>query len=131
MTIQEGIEKAIDGGWMWNREAISHYEVSTNTFVAKNGNTWIRPAYAVILLDPLFWQAIGKAIGKTNIHGGLITMCRNCSVESGANSLGSCDYCGGHEWGNFQRWDRYSMNRFIDYLCDGFSLEEALKRATS
>ena len=120
MTIQQFIEKAIEGGWNTGRkiQIEDSYGVSHDLVCQ-------------ILLDPLAWAAVGKAIGKTNIHGGLITMCRNCSVESGANSLGACDYCGGHEWGNFQRWDRYSMNRLIDYLCDGLSLEEAFDKATS
>lgn len=126
MTIKNFIERAIEGGWDAQKSLCIVFldEIRVEGLLR-------REYVSQILLDPLAWAAVGKAIGKTNIHGGLITMCRNCSVESGANSLGSCDYCGGHEWGNFQRWDRYSMDRLIDSLCDGLSLEEAFDKATS
>lgn len=46
MRISEAIKKAMNAGWRDNGKV--------------NGT------YAKILLDPLFWQALGHAIGKDN-----------------------------------------------------------------
>lgn len=110
MTIQQFIEKACEGGWMWNREVISHYDVSTNTFGTKDGNTWFRPDYAVILLDPLSWKAVGK-------------------VEGWDGST----YENGKEYQQENGLSKYIafMHLFIDHLCDGLNQEEALDKATS
>lgn len=62
MIIKQFIEKAIEGGWKLRGNLggeISHYEYETNTFVMKDGNTWVRPAIEVILLDPLAWRSAG------------------------------------------------------------------------
>ena len=53
MTIQDAIKKAIKGGYK-----------TDGTFYYNNGDTNDRiDIWQVILLDPLFWQSLGKAKG--------------------------------------------------------------------
>ena len=61
MTIEQAIEKAIEGGWKspftWMENLI---------FVRHRGmglNTEREVFHRYILLDPLFWQSLGKAMG--------------------------------------------------------------------
>lgn len=67
MTAREKfVRDAIEGGWLLRGALggeISQYEVETKTFAMKDGNTWLRPPMAVIMLDPTAWQAVGKVRG--------------------------------------------------------------------
>jgi len=54
MTISQAIEKAIEGGWIYKNEW---------------GNNPIDMPVERILLDPLFWQSLGKAMGWDESSG--------------------------------------------------------------
>jgi len=87
MTIQEAIEKAIEGGW------------EKDGFVCQGELIGVEE---IALLDPLFWQALGKAMGwETRI--------------TFYNS-----FIGGKE--NNDPW-RLEMHRFIDHLAEGKTIE--------
>lgn len=60
MTIQEVITKAIEGGWNPKEEPCSHKLMHD-----ESGCPCVRhyPSQEKILLDPLFWQCLGKALG--------------------------------------------------------------------
>jgi len=82
MTIQQAIETAIWGGWIVTKDSF-HKEGNYN--------------YAAVLLKPLFWQALGKAMGWRVIDLGL-------------------RQSGGIYW--LDEW-----HRFIDHLAEGKSAE--------
>lgn len=52
MTIEEAITKAVEGGWIRKDYLVLNIPSLTREFPVE-----------CILLDPLFWQALGKAIG--------------------------------------------------------------------
>lgn len=72
MTIQQAIEKAIEGGWLKGSKlkCISEYDGSyipkVAFFTLKSDETstgnWHRDVLALIS-DHLFWQSLGKAMG--------------------------------------------------------------------
>lgn len=87
MTIQEAIEKAIKGGY---------------TPIEDSGNEY------KILLDPEFWQCLGKEMGWKNNYYQI--------VRSPCN-----DMPGRYAWTGPQYI--YEMHCFIDHLADGKSIE--------
>ena len=64
MTIEQAIQKAIEGGWNEGYTFL-HFTGFENDGVLLKGKGMRSKAYIVseILLDPLFWQALGKAMG--------------------------------------------------------------------
>lgn len=74
MTIQKFIEKAIEGGWqqpstfyyLYNYKGKMGYENSLSVdFQHTLGNIPL----AVIFLDPIAWQAVGRVDGWSNMDG--------------------------------------------------------------
>ncbi len=73
MTISETIQKAIEGGWEGlgkNKRkiqyALNHIELDEQRVVFSYGDYDQDDSYITfseILLDPLFWQSLGKAMG--------------------------------------------------------------------
>ena len=66
MTVQEAIEKAIEGGW--NEGIDLDYSVKE---MGKNGFPEIAKAIEqTAFLDPSFWQSLGKVLGwvATSLH---------------------------------------------------------------
>lgn len=105
MTIQQFIEKAIEGGWLLNGSP-RFFEVKSlvgnevEFFCVSNRQPNVRWSTFQILLDPLAWQAVGKVEGwdertqSTNKEGWEI---RNA---------------------------RWYMHRMVDFLAEGKSVEE-------
>lgn len=61
MTTQQAIEKAIEGGW--NKEyKVSHHGEFGDVLLV-HGMRSKALIEAEILLDPFFWQALGKSMG--------------------------------------------------------------------
>lgn len=99
--MKNAITKAIEGGW-----SDTLYRVDT-------GNTEVWTHHSSLLLDPLFWQALGKNLGwvtdnedyflKETIAGGLIS--RTYGIWTWRN-----------EWHNF-----------IDHLASGNDPESFFK----
>ncbi len=84
MTIQTAIEKAIEGGWSSGStiKSVAYYDVlgvkeimlTFESFKDGQTYTWRRDLMA-ILLDPLFFQSLGKEMGwpeKPNGRGGFV-----------------------------------------------------------
>ena len=104
MNIQQFISKAIEGGWNLNKN-IPFSDIEGYAGFYKEGT----------LLDPLSWKSVAKIrIG-------------NCKLDHHKNAE-ELEQCDNDFWENSARND---MRRFIDYLCDGLTLEEALEKATS
>mgnify|MGYP000861035435 CR=1 FL=1 len=94
MTIQQAIEKAIEGGWDKTRAL----------FGLNNASYSMEKVY----LDPEFWQALGKSMGWWEQRDG--------------NDCGGCETCDrtfNHSKDYILYW-----HRFIDHLADGGTIEE-------
>ena len=95
MTIEQAISKAVEGGWHnRNYQAMSDGEVKNRQIVENNLHE--------SLLDPFFWQSLGKAMGweedKWMAHEGLID------------------------------GPTYYWHNLIDHLADGKSIEEYFEK---
>lgn len=114
MTIQEAIQKAIEGGWK--------NEVDRDFALYKG-----QPHFA--LLDPLFWQAVGKSLGWNDEHH----LFESGEVKDFPFECGICgqrfpermprpkeDYCVENNW-------RMGWHRLIDHLASGKSIEDYFK----
>ena len=115
MTIQQAIEKAIEGG----------YDVQFSE-AAGLPTVYVKDGYqvdvAVILLDPLFWQSLGKAMGWENCercekpfekHQGYL-----CVIQLKEGQVTTADVKTFRD----QNW-KVQWHRFIDHLADGGSAE--------
>jgi len=110
MTIQETIEKAIDGGW--NPEG-HRFTSESYDGIAGFGGWQYR---ASIFLDPLFWQSLGKAMEWDS---------KQFHSEDEKCSHGA--HCGGHYRGHGRMWLE-EWHRFIDHLAEGGTPESFFKQ---
>jgi hypothetical protein len=103
MTIQEAIKKA-------NEQSYSSVQIVGRAWIAhdpilaldeKFGRTWEEEkTIAIVLLDPTFWQSLGKAQGWRDYCNS--DLCREC----------------GTKYSPMSGWQAY-WHRFIDHLADG------------
>lgn len=105
---QRFIELAIEGG------AID----KENKEVCLQDNALGRCSLARVLLEPLVWQAVGKAKGWRQ-NPSMCTGCQTIGMGK-ANHMQACP-----EKGRPVSWNE-NWHRFIDLLADGRSLEDAL-----
>jgi hypothetical protein len=96
--MKEAIQKAIEGGYIYTKE----YNQKTIDWLADN---MLKHQHQV-LLDPKFWQALGKSLGWELVDH---------KVHALAYSLGK-------ELPN-QKW-LYNWHLFIDHLAEGKDPEE-------
>lgn len=111
MTIQQFIEKAIEGGWMpqypprWWDNGIAEIHASWSrvraTFYRKDGSVGTKGWYIAdrldILLDPLAWKAVGKVEGwwdnppeyvwRTNMHRMIDALAEGKTIEQFISTL--------------------------------------------
>ena len=88
MTISETIQKAKEGGYNFSPIA---------AMVELSGEGLIK----ISVLDPLFWQSLGKAMGWKDKH---------CLAHP-KEKVGCCGFC-------FHQWKNY-WHEFIDHLSSG------------
>lgn len=105
MTIQETITKAIEGGWkppyQFTVSSISYKVQALNKVKFKER----------FFLDPLFWQALGKALGWED--------------DWGIGESRPRDDIEGKLWRrNCTRWH---WHRFIDHLAGGGNVDDFFK----
>lgn len=98
MTIQETITKAIEGGWNAGKEVKiqTYYKRLPTVSVGDLGEDGEFLRTQEYLLDPLFWQSLGKAMGWET----------QFDEDKGFN----------HQW-------QYEWHRFIDHLAEGKDAE--------
>lgn len=111
--MEQAIELAIKGGW-------------STSYVSLNSKKY----YEKYLLDPLFWQALGKSLGwnKTEYH-------ESKGIEVIAVGKHKCNQkCSprlnyyGVEWVG-EVW-KFHWHRFIDHLAEGKDVEEFFTNLT-
>ena len=111
MTIKNLVEKAIKGGYQSKKWGTSGYAGLEKT-----------PYLECVVLDPNFWQAVGK----TENWGDKTGHCGK-DAEEVINSDKPCCHFGanGYEW--FVVGWKYKMQEMINFLCKGESLENYIK----
>lgn len=155
MTIKEVITKAIEGGWKprsWDFGGLGFHGVQYSkvglleaVFSDEQGENGIWREYnmEVILLDPLFWQSLGKSMGFEK--RGTFAECKKCQREIEnpepvlwvAGAYRCIDYkgevgCGGEMKKREVTEDwKYYWHRFIDHLAEGKSIEDYFKLLTA
>ena len=98
MTIQDALNTATEGGYHIDGSdgMETYYEGASNEYSAwtrtDNESTFV-VAVEATFLDPLFWRALGLALGW---HEGVATQCLI-----------------------YEQWWREPWHRFIDHLADG------------
>jgi hypothetical protein len=107
MTIAEALQKAVEGGYRINGsdsmdtdEAGAHSVCSAWT--RSDNDTPCGVSVHEAWLDPLFWRALGLALGW---HDGVATPCLI-----------------------YEQWWRQPWHRFIDHLADGHTPEAFFAR---
>lgn len=113
MTIQQAIEKAIEGGYYYGDIGVAHIEVRKGekgyAVVAQTEGSWAIYALEIILMSPLFWQSLGKAMGWCEyavcIHDGKM----NCFEKN--------------HWAGYMGEWKWHWHRFIDHLAEGKDAE--------
>ena len=107
MTIQEALEKAVEGGYhLHGSDGMDTDDARANS----EGSAWTRTendstcvaSVKASLLDPHFWRALGLALGW---HEGVATPCLI-----------------------YEQWWRQPWHRFIDHLADGHTPEAFFAR---
>jgi len=63
MKIQEVITKSLEGGWKPFDKFKKKFELEDGYAVFNDGVNIRRRSLSDILLDPSFWQALGKSLG--------------------------------------------------------------------
>lgn len=126
MTPKTFIEKAIEGGWKQEDFHKRAYGVTDQHVVLEGGvlNGKIKNDKYIyfrdIILDPLAWQAVGKAGGWEVIHDSDCDSFNDYCTHHGECDCEQCD-CGAlYEY-------RHKMHAMIDALVEGRSLESFLE----
>lgn len=99
--MERAIKKAVEEGYGKDWFSLEQYDVSDNS---------------TILLDPLFWQSLGKAEGWGQSGETYCTLCRKYG-----NELKNCK-CLGQVY-DYKNW-RFEMHRFIDHIIEGKSIDD-------
>jgi hypothetical protein len=108
MTIQEAIEKSVDDGYhIYGSDGMdTYYEGATNDYSAwtrkDNASSFMVPTEETFL-DPQFWQALGRALGWSEVCD-LAILCGR-GEDEGQKSRG-------YYW-------MYQWHCFIQALADG------------
>jgi hypothetical protein len=120
MTIQEAIEKAVEGGYhIYGSDGMdTSYEGATCDFSAwtrtDNASSFIVPTKETFL-DPQFWQALGRALGWSEACD-LALLCGHGEEEGQRYH--------GYYW-------MYQWHRFIQTIADGNTPEAFFARLAS
>jgi len=135
MTIQQAIEKAIEGGYRHEEinSAFILWKGYENILPFVNGYGWVQfrdknnqpsepcPAYVPkcrieqILLDPEFWKALGKSFKWESSELECIDDDHTVFEDENGNKI-TCPNCPYDKW-------KEMWHRFIDHLAEGNSIE--------
>jgi hypothetical protein len=120
MTVQEVIDKAVAGGYhIYGSDGMdTSYEGATDDYSAwtrkDNDSSFVVPTEETFL-DPQFWQALGRALGWSEVCD-LAIICVHGEEE--------CQRCRGYYW-------MYQWHCFIQVLADGNTPDAFFAHLTS
>lgn len=120
MTIQQAIEKAIEGGWdKWQYFGTDLSARMPDNATDQEIETWLL-SDKHMFLDPTFWQSLGKAMGW--YFSGLAPRhCRHYYGEELVDeNCGNCKATKTPDW--ITQW-----HHFIDHLVEGGTPESFFK----
>jgi len=106
--MKEAIQKAIEGGWKYQCNPRCDYTVrerDVKVYTNDPDDTKLYVKFIEIREDPLFWQALGKAMGWEQ------------EVE---NEFGEKELRGSRNW-------TIKWHRFIDHLAEGKDADSFFK----
>lgn len=66
--MEKAIQKAIEGGWNWRKDIFDFNRDVDDWEEGMDVCIRLYPFHDSILLSPLFWQALGKAMGWTSFY---------------------------------------------------------------
>lgn len=119
MEIKQAIEKAIEGGWKSNVKWKINGERDRWWVTGGEGSAAVMIYLEKILLDPLFWQALGKTEGWEEER----TYCiRGCGCIKGVKER--------HKpcvWGTVEAQWKHEMHRMVSAIIEGKTIEEFIK----
>lgn len=125
MKVEEAIQKAIEGGWKPSIPMPSFIEPPTEADMrvsSKEAFSYQQSKFEHIkttaLLDPEFWQALGKSMGWKAEQPKITGWTRECL---GCNSYVPKGYLHKCQLGHYE-W-LYKWHQFIDHLADGKTIE--------
>lgn len=98
--MEKAIKKAIEGGWRPKAEKATDILTYSGEIIGIQKTAFL--GYSQMLLDPLFWQALGKAMGWKGTE--------NHNHELNEDCSSSC-------WG-MDGW-QLTWHRFIDHISSG------------
>lgn len=112
--MKDAIKRAIEGGYKsnidWDFLAKPEIEWSMLQYDMVYG----RDCRNIMLLDPLFWQALGKAEGWDE------WVCEHCGTGfNGVRDICTQVTCPMHFWSVCVEGYKYHWHRFIDHLAEG------------
>ena len=121
-AIETIIKDAIDGGW--NPKPLYYvprWKTLSNNGITLSGGEGDTERYTThqLLLDPTFWQAVGKTRDWDFQY--------SCSNPEHINPKAICPDC---EFEQEDTWKEYWLE-FINHLADGLTTEEALAKLTT
>lgn len=135
--MKEAIQKAIEGGYEPSNMELEHWDKMMPNLHRKD--QWRICSYA--LLDPLFWQCLGKAMGWKNLENEEFEI--GCTIEARPFPIKPRETVGAelndearaiefrqrtHEFmhSHSKGW-QYQMHRFIDHIAEGKDVDEFFK----
>lgn len=82
-----------------------------------------------IALDPLFWQALGKALGENREHEWFRCENENCKADSEYVSMIFCSYCGTKlsKFIKHSEWWKTTAMQYFDLVLTGGDTEKFFK----
>ena len=131
MKINQIIEKAIEGGYTEYYRNVSAKQITAEE-ARKSLFDYERYTNEKILLDPLFWQSLGKALGWGEVKpcpscdGGRKEFCDFHDPITHQNYPTTCGVCNGEGYYPSERSDdnwKEHWHLFIDHLIAGKSIE--------
>jgi|HubBroStandDraft_4_1064222.scaffolds.fasta_scaffold03118_5 hypothetical protein len=110
--IEQAIKEAVEKGGYHEGYHLAHFgDFGDELFAADKGARSIAVVVAEILLDPSFWQALGKARGWKEKCADCHKLSRSCRCE----------------YPSFLDGEMYFWHRFIDHLAEGKDAESFFK----
>ena len=119
--MKQAIQKAIEGGWKkdWY---FSHFNNDEVAFGDTKQDSENNPCHYLnrgqILLDPLFWQCLGKSLGWRE-------RCIDCWDRKDMTfKSNEYDMCGAGSHNDDRKVWKFVWHSFIDHLAEGKDVEE-------
>lgn len=122
--IELAIKKAIEGGYLEGYQWKPVYSTKSHdniVFIGINHHNQIEMSWQSICLDPLFWQALGKAEGWEDYKDN----CENC-IGKYKNKQYDFDCPLKHCFCQDITW-KYNQHRLIDHINEGKDVESFFK----